>query len=278
MIVGFLGKGGSGKTTLSTLFTKHLLDEGKKVLAIDADHNMDFSFNLGANSESKYFGKSMSEIKKYVGANPDTMLHYRSIFTDGPKKRFSLFPHDEFTANFVNDVDTNLSLLIAGPHVDEIWEGNKCSHSLFTMLKIYLPYLDLKSEEYVVVDEKAGMDPVGTLVPAGFDVAVIAVEPTVHAIKTANQIAEGLLKYKTPYVFVGNKVNKDEHQNLLDSSLSKKTIVSFGLDVESTSLADQEFKLSDHIKNNFINLHNELKNIVSVSEKREARVTRYWKD
>ena len=39
MKIAFAGKGGSGKTTLSSLFTRHLAALGLPVVAIDADIN-----------------------------------------------------------------------------------------------------------------------------------------------------------------------------------------------------------------------------------------------
>ena len=46
MRVAFLGKGGSGKSTMATAFVQELRSRGMQVLAIDADHNMDLSYNL----------------------------------------------------------------------------------------------------------------------------------------------------------------------------------------------------------------------------------------
>ncbi len=39
MKIAFVGKGGSGKTTLSSLFIRHLAAAGAPVVAVDADIN-----------------------------------------------------------------------------------------------------------------------------------------------------------------------------------------------------------------------------------------------
>jgi|OM-RGC.v1.035603093 MinD superfamily P-loop ATPase containing an inserted ferredoxin domain len=59
------------------------------------------------------------------------------------------------------------------------------------------------------------------------DVACVIAEPTRHGVKAANQIAELLEFYQTPYVFVGNKVLNQEDQNFLYTHLKKHPIISF---------------------------------------------------
>lgn len=270
MIIGFLGKGGSGKSTLATLVTKYLLENGKKVLAIDADHNMDFSYNLKVTENVPYFGASATDIKDFVGIPGSSV---RQAFLVGPKNRFRVFPNDDFTENYAVKQD-NLQTMVAGPHTEEIWEGDKCSHSLFTSLKVYLPFLDLKSEEYVVVDEKAGMDPVGTMVPAGFDVSVISVEPTSHSIKTANQISLGLQKYGTPHIFVGNKVTKEEDVILLSNNLYSKPIVCFNFDITKTT--PFESPLTEDEKSKIGTILEEANKIKEKHPHREKRATNFW--
>ncbi|GAA4126965.1 hypothetical protein GCM10022416_01200 [Actinomadura keratinilytica] len=49
--VAFVGKGGSGKTTLSSLFIRHLAAEGVPVVAIDADINQHLGVALGMSEE-----------------------------------------------------------------------------------------------------------------------------------------------------------------------------------------------------------------------------------
>jgi CO dehydrogenase maturation factor len=52
MKIAFAGKGGSGKTTLSALFVRHLTARGLPVVAIDADINQHLAEALGASQRS----------------------------------------------------------------------------------------------------------------------------------------------------------------------------------------------------------------------------------
>lgn len=217
MIIGFLGKGGSGKSTLSSGFVKYLEAMGKSVLAIDADHNMDLSFNLGGNTDGPFFGSSMDEMKRHIGLDPKQ--NYRNAFSLPNEPEFNLTPLDPYTEKYSQKISESIRLMTAGPHTEEIFKDVSCSHSLFTPLKIYLPYLKLSPDEFAVVDEKAGADGAGTGIPSGFDLAIIVTEPTEHGTKTALQIARMLDMYKTPYIFVGNKIVDREHKNFLTKKL-----------------------------------------------------------
>src|SRR5690242_3043166 len=62
MKIAFVGKGGSGKTTLAGLFLRHLHSDGAPVLAIDADINQHLAGALG---------EHLPLIKEYLrGDNP----------------------------------------------------------------------------------------------------------------------------------------------------------------------------------------------------------------
>lgn len=75
MKIAFVGKGGSGKTTLSSLFVRHLAAARVPVLAVDADINQHLGPALGlAEAEAAALpalGAHLPEIKEYLrGANP----------------------------------------------------------------------------------------------------------------------------------------------------------------------------------------------------------------
>lgn len=226
MIIGFLGKGGSGKSTLSSNFVKYLADRDFSVLAVDADHNMDLSFNLGAPEEMNYIGQGLSDVYEHIGVS-----NSKEIFEkDTPDTFFSLSPTDPVTEKYSILLSPKVRLMSAGPHTDKILYDVSCSHSLITPLKTYLPLLSLSENEFVVIDEKAGTDGVGTGVTTGFDMAVVVAEPTPHGIKSAKQIASILDFYKTPYVFALNKAEGAEDYELFLDMMSNFPDMRFGFD------------------------------------------------
>ena len=54
MKIAIIGKGGSGKSSISWLLTNYF-SQNKKVLAIDADYNMDLMHNFGIEEEKITF-------------------------------------------------------------------------------------------------------------------------------------------------------------------------------------------------------------------------------
>ena len=53
MRIAFVGKGGSGKTTMAAMFSRYLAELGNPVLAVDADINQHLGEALGATGEAR---------------------------------------------------------------------------------------------------------------------------------------------------------------------------------------------------------------------------------
>ncbi|MBU3669018.1 MAG: hypothetical protein FGM57_03570 [Candidatus Taylorbacteria bacterium] len=227
MIIGFLGKGGSGKSTLATLYTKHLVSQGAYVLAIDADHNMDLSYNLGAPENFPFFGTTGAQFLIDTFGSESKLCS--DLLTLEKPPIFKLEKNvDAFTKKYSHIISNNLSFMSTGPHNDMILHGNKCSHSLGTPLKVYLPLLELDENQHVVVDMIASSDAAATGIPTGFSFAYVAVEPTPHSIKAAGQIIETLKFFDVPYGIVLNKAkNADTDIEMIESVLHEKPVSVF---------------------------------------------------
>lgn len=204
--IAFLGKGGSGKSTMATAFVRTLRARGHRVLAIDADHNMDLSFNLGADP-SLFLGTDPDLIKEHLGiARSGTFAQALAQGLDHDAA-FTLSPPDAFTARISSEVEDGLRLMTAGPHTDRVRSQEACSHSLAAPLKAYLPLLRLAENEAVVIDERAGTDPVATGILAGVDLAVIVREPTINSQRVAERIAQELELAGVPHLTIDNKID-----------------------------------------------------------------------
>jgi CO dehydrogenase maturation factor len=204
MKIAFLGKGGSGKSTMATAMVTHLLGQGKTVLAIDADHNMDLSYNLGVEPRV-FLGSDPYAIKRHVGVHENDSFAHAQAEGRARGITFSLSPADSFTEAFTTALSSALRIMTAGPHTDIVRSGEHCSHSLAAPLKVYLPLLALHKNEWVVIDERAGTDPVATGILQGVDLAVIVREGTVNSTRVAEQIARELELAQVPHLVVDNK-------------------------------------------------------------------------
>ena len=81
MKVAFVGKGGSGKTTLAALFSRHAAEQGRHVLAIDADINQHLAVALGLTMEDAASLPPM-------GLELDRHLRLREV-----RRKLGHFPH-----------------------------------------------------------------------------------------------------------------------------------------------------------------------------------------
>ena len=228
MIIGFLGKGGSGKSTLSTALVEYMHSTGATVLALDADYNMDLSYNLGVPEDVEYLGTQAKHDLKFT-LEADQHKKYADIVLEKTDTQFfALNPIDSFTQKYTKEIRPNLFAMSIGPQPREVMTDKICSHGMGGLLKAYLPLLKLNENEHVILDEKAGADGASTGIPTGMDFAVIVVEPTPHGIKAGKQIAEILEHYKTPYGFVLNKV-----KDTIETDLDPIVLVPFGQEIDS---------------------------------------------
>lgn len=91
MKIAFVGKGGSGKTTLSSLFVRHLAARGTPVVAVDADINQHMGAALGLDDAEAAalpaMGAHLPLIKEYLrGSNPRIASAEKMIKTTPPAK------------------------------------------------------------------------------------------------------------------------------------------------------------------------------------------------
>ncbi|MER5508254.1 ATP-binding protein [Streptomyces sp. NPDC002766] len=214
MRVAFVGKGGSGKTTLSALFARHLLASGAPVLAVDGDINQHLAEALGHDGPfaAPPLGAHLTGIKDYLrGTNPRIASAGSMVKTTPPgrgSRLLRLLGDDELHTRHVRRAG-GIPLMVTG-EFDESDLGVACYHSKLGAVELYLGHLVDGPGEYVVVDMTAGADAFASGLFTRFDLTFLAVEPTRKGVSVYRQYRDHAREFGIRVAVVGNKVSGED--------------------------------------------------------------------
>ena len=230
MKVAFAGKGGSGKTTLSSLFVRHLAARGLPVVAIDADINQHLAEALGADREPPAMGAHLTLIKEYLrGGNPRISSAAAMVKTTPPGAGSRLLRPGgpDPVHDLAVGTPCGARLLATGPFADDDL-GVACYHAKTGAVELYLNHLADGPGEYVVVDCTAGADSFSSGLFTRFDLTVLVAEPTRKGISVYRQWQDYAAGYDVAMVVAGNKVQTDEDVSFLRSQAGADLVTWLG--------------------------------------------------
>ncbi|MGW8396371.1 ATP-binding protein [Streptomyces lydicus] len=238
MKIAFVGKGGSGKTTLSSLFIRHLAAARIPVMAVDADINQHLGAALGLDEAAAAalpaMGAHLPLIKDYLrGSNPRIPSAESMIKTTPPGEGSRLLRIDEDNpvydacARTVALDDTSVRLMATGPFTASDL-GVACYHSKVGAVELWLNHLVDGREEYVVVDMTAGSDSFASGMFTRFDMTFLVAEPTRKGVGVYRQYKEYARDFGVPLKVVGNKVQGPDDLAFLRDEVGDDLLVSVG--------------------------------------------------
>jgi CO dehydrogenase maturation factor len=203
MKIAFVGKGGSGKTTVSTSVIKALVGKGSKVLAIDLDINQHTHELLGF--EYKKASQFDSQIKEYLfkGSGLDLTKIVKTTPPNSKSKKLSLKDSD-FWSKYGIQKD-NLIMLSAG-EIEEEDVGTSCFHGKTGLIELILNSTHENEDEFIIADLTAGNDHFASGLFEIFDLHIVVVD-NARSVSPAKAIINNLEKFNKPYLVVQNKVN-----------------------------------------------------------------------
>lgn len=230
MKIAFVGKGGSGKSSTSWLITKTIEDMGTFVLAIDADHNMDLTSNLGVDPEkTPLMHKTDKDFMEAVGlTESDRLLTLAK--QDSTSNLFTVHPMDSYTKKIVTTVSPKLSLINMGLGSPDLLFQTKCAHALSGPLKFYLGLLD-EGDGHVVIDSVAGADMLNYGLYAGIDAVIGVIEPHRNSVKVFEQIYDICKKTMIPCFAIINKPADNEFYKHIQANYAHCILGEIPLDV-----------------------------------------------
>lgn len=249
MKIAFVGKGGSGKTTLSALFSQFVKKNKHSLLVIDADINMHLSPLLGFENmvpEDIHIShpKSVKYIKTYLRGNNKRikqLSHFRKTTPPTSHSNFIVL-HDKADTilNKYTIGSQDFRFMVVGTYdSDDI--GASCYHNNLAILENVLSHT-LDNKGVVVTDMVAGVDAFANTLHAQFDMLVLTVEPTSRGLEVFNQykkLADNAGISELLYV-VGNKVRNEKDINFIKKNIASERLIGFLFESNYLREKDQE--------------------------------------
>lgn len=208
MKIAISGKGGVGKTLLSSLLAHTFAEHGYSVIAIDADPDANLATTLGFSDADKI--TPLSDMKELIAERTETEQGKSGLY-------FKINPRVNDIPDKYSLKHNGISLLVMGP-VKKGGTGCYCPENAF--LSALISHLLIASNEVVILDMAAGIEHLGRGTAKAVDKLIIVVEPGRVSIETAYRI-EKLAKdigIESPAV-VGNKIHNDAEKDFITSEL-----------------------------------------------------------
>jgi CO dehydrogenase maturation factor len=208
MKIAITGKGGVGKTTLTSLLAYAYAERGFTVLAIDADPSPCLGAALGFPEDLLRGLTPIAEMQELIyertGAQPGTVGGF-----------FKLNPRVDDIPDRFSAVHRGLRLLELGA-VKMGGSGCICPES--AILRSLVTHILLRRNEVVLLDMYAGVEHLGRATADAVDALLIVVEPTARSLGTAEQIKSlaGDLRLTRLYL-VGSKVQSQDDRGFIRS-------------------------------------------------------------
>lgn len=171
------GKGGVGKTSLTALLARLLARAGRRVLALDADPQMNLPWALGVPAETaraiRPLGRDADYVEEKTGARPGA--GWGLFFRLDPDVRDVVDRHGLVGPDGVH-------LLVMGTVVQPA-AGCLCPEN--ALLAAVAGAVSLREGEAILMDTQAGVEHFGRALAQGFRHAVVVTDPSFNGVEVA---------------------------------------------------------------------------------------------
>lgn len=274
MKIAFVGKGGSGKSTVATLFAKYLAGKNQHVLAIDADINQHFGTLLGFSLEEikalPSLGHEIAKVRTYVLGNNTRVKSLSHLRMTTPPANGSqvIYPtiQDPFLSRYIIHKDGIHFATTGEFETSDV--GMICYHGKTMSTEIVFNHLADAQNEYIVVDMTAGADTFSTGIFLKFDMLVLVVEPTAQSLSVFTQFKEYTKDYTINLKIIGNKIEDSTDEDFIKNAVGDVYLGSLPYTKEIRNLEKNKELTDDFIQ--------QINPIMNTIKKRLDEVQKNW--
>ena len=214
MKVAITGKGGVGKTTLSSTLARLYADEGRTVLAADVDPDANLGLALGLTQE---------EVDQIVPISKMRTLVEERTGATAANKFFKLNPYVADIPDTFSKEINGVKLLVMGT-VDVGGSGCVCPEHV--MLKSVLANLTYRKNDVVIMDMEAGLEHLGRGTAMNMDQFIVVIEPGARSVQTYRNVKRlasdlGVKKVRV----VANKVRDQQDEDFVRSIIPEEDLL-----------------------------------------------------
>ena len=214
MKLALTGKGGVGKTTLSSTLARLYADEGRTVLAADVDPDANLGLALGLSQE---------EVDSIIPISKMRTLVEERTGANEANKFFKLNPYvADIPEKYARDIN-GVKLLVMGT-VDLGGSGCVCPEHV--MLKAVLSSLTYRKNDVVIMDMEAGLEHLGRGTAANMDQFIVVIEPGARSVQTYRNVKRLASDLGVKQVrVVANKVRDDSDEAFIRSIIPPEDLL-----------------------------------------------------
>ncbi|MEW6109603.1 MAG: carbon monoxide dehydrogenase accessory protein CooC [Nitrospirota bacterium] len=216
MKIAITGKGGVGKTTLSSVLSHLFASEGKKVISVDADPDANLASALGIHRDEFKKIRPIADLNELIeertGAKPGSM-----------GGMFRLNPRVDDLPEGLGYKINGITLLVMGKSKAAA-SGCYCPENV--LLRRLLKHLVVERDEVVIVDMEAGIEHLTRGTAGSVDAFIVVVEPGQRSIQTADIVRDMAKELGVKKVFVvANKIRGEEDLDFIKDGIGDAELI-----------------------------------------------------
>lgn len=214
MKITVCGKGGCGKSTITTLLAKEFARQGQKVLVIDSDES-----NYGLHRQ---LGVELPrDFTEYFGGKDKA---FKTMMTSGIMEQMKLsafakkFFYEDFTFADIPEEYCEKKdgvMLMSGGKIHRANEG--CACTMNSIIEQFITHLKPEKNETVLLDMEAGVEHFGRGTDNEVDKIVMIVDPSYESLRLSKKIKDLAESIGKPIYYVLNKVTEENRSLMMES-------------------------------------------------------------